>query len=73
MIRALLVFSIGTLVIACCLPSEPLHCNEAKHRTYRMRFDGPMPKAWAKSDIWRVDPVTTIYFSKSCEVSVSHP
>lgn len=66
MIRALLVFSVGTLAIACCLPTEPdpIHvCDREKRAVWHSLGNESEPPAslMAVSE-WNIDR-QTYYFN----------
>lgn len=61
---------------ACSTSTAPLgRCVEAKQVAYKKYISSgeSMPAAWSQSDVWRIDPVRTLYFNQDCSSSLSQP
>lgn len=56
------------LFMACSSITDP-GCEREKRAVYAATIGGELPPTWLFSNVWRLDPVTTIYFNNDCSVT----
>lgn len=69
--KTLVAVTLLSLLAACGSGTEPkaIHCAQAKRDAYAASVGGAMPAAWLESDVWRLSPITTLYFNADCSVT----
>lgn len=64
------------LGLTCSNPTATPRCIAEKTAAYK-KYIAPesteLPQAWLEGNVWRVNPVTTVYFGDDCGVTVVGP
>lgn len=66
----------AVVISACSNPVAAPNCAAEKRAVYAETFGGDPSASWMASDVWRLDPVHTVYFAASsngCVVTRQEP
>lgn len=69
--KRLFLLSVIAIATACSDSLAPVHCAREKQEIYAEYLGGAAPAAYLASDVWRLDPVTAVYFNQDCSITWS--